>query len=316
MLVDSVELLDQWRDEIITHVRVPCGVIREDRFDYGPDWPFVIGTVQTIARRQMLEAVRRSWRTVIMDECKAAPCETVWGALRRIYSRYVFGLSATPDRSDGLGNAVGWIIGPTIARLARKMEADVRFIPIPWRGCKIPKEGSDGVIRKFTPKIVRNGTTSWVEAEKSLMRDEARMACLVDEIMREVETNGRKPLVMVGLVEHAERWVAALEARGLDVGTLWGSSSRHEGAKQAVVATYKKAGQALSIKPPVDLFVPAGPVRDIRQAVGRSLEPEVPQRTLILDPVDNEPSLRVWAAVRQSTYARQGLRLLNEAYQR
>ena len=316
ILVDSVELQGQWQEEIAKHVRVPCGIIREDRFDYGPAWPFVVGTVQTIARRQLSEEARRSWRTVIVDECKSAPCSTVWGAMRRLYSRYVFGLSATPDRSDGLGAGVGWVIGPTIARLERKMEADVRFLPIPWRECRIPREGANGRVRNYRPVIKRNGKTSWVEAEKSLMHDAERMAQILDEIMHEVRSNGRKPLVMVGLTEHAERWAVALEQRGLEVGRLWGKASRREGAKPAVVASYKKAGQALSIKPPADLFVPVGPVRDIRQAVGRALEPEVPQRTLILDPVDAEPNLRRWAALRQGTYVRQGFTLLNEVYAR
>jgi len=316
VLVDSVELLDQWREEIVTHVGVPCGIIREDRFDYGPEWPFVIATIQTIARRALPEAVRRAWRTVIVDECAMAPCNTVWSALRRIYSRYVLGLSATPDRSDGLGAAIGWIIGPDIASLHRKMEADVRFIQIPWRACKIPRECADGRVRNYKPRLVRNGKTSWVEAEKSLARDEERMRVLADEILKEARENNRKPLVMVGLRDHAERWAQALEARGFEVGRLWGKASRHESAKSAVVATYKKAGKALSIKPPADLFVPAGPLRDIRQAMGRALEPEVKQRTLILDPVDGEPALRKWAACRQGTYAQQGFRLLSEVYAR
>jgi hypothetical protein len=315
ILVDSGELMDQWREEIATHVRVPVGIIREQRFDYGPRWPFVVGMVQTLARRRLSDDARRSWRTVILDECKMAPAATVWGALRRLYSRYVFGLSATPDRSDGLGQAVAWIIGPTIATLDRRMEADVLFLPVPWRACKIPKECADGQTRNYAPKLVRRGKTSWVEAEKSLMRDEKRMELLLRCIMEEVYTNGRKPLVMVGLKDHAKRWADALQRCGLDVGRLWGQSSRFEGSKQAVVAGYKKAGQGLSIKPPADLFVPAGPVRDIRQAMGRALEPEVAQRTLILDPVDQVHELRFWAGLRQNTYMQRGFRLLSKVYE-
>lgn len=310
ILGDSVELLGQWQDEIQEHVGVPCGVIREGRFDYGPEWPFVVATVQTLARRQLTDEVRRSWRTLIVDECNSAPAATVWGAIRRIYAQYVLGLTATPDRSDGLTPAIEWIVGPTIATLDRQMNADVQFLHIPWRGCKIPRECSDGKVRNYAPKLVQNGRTSWVEAEKSLMRDEQRLRFLADETVKGFHA-GRKPLVMVGLREHGDMWVEALRERGLGVGSLMGKATRAEGAKEAVVATYRKAARGLTIMPPATLFVPAGPVRDVRQAVGRSLQPQAEHRTLILDPVDLEPALIKWAQSRGSYYAERGFRLRN-----
>lgn len=305
-----MELLNQWRDEIQEHVGLPCGIIREAQFDYGPRWPFVVATVQTLARRNLPDDVRRSWRTLIVDECNSVPCSTVWGAVRRIYARYVLGLTATPDRSDGLTEAISWIVGPTIATLERKMAADVHFIHIPWRACKIPRECADGRVRNYKPVLKRNNQTSWVAAEQSLMRDEQRLTLLADEVLKGLRA-GRKPLVMVGIVEHGERWVEALRERGMDVGFLTGNASRSEGAKEAVVATYKKAGRAVTIMPPATLFVPAGPRRDIRQAVGRSLQPQAGHRTLVLDPVDLVPELVKWARLRGSFYAERGFTLRN-----
>jgi len=310
ILGDNVELLGQWQDEIQEHIGLPCGIIREDRFDYGPQWPFVVATVQTLARRALPEEVRRSWRTLIIDECNSAPCATIWGAVQRIYARYVFGLTATPDRSDGLGEAISWVVGPTIAKLARTMTADAQFLHIPWRACKIPREGRDGKMRNYKPVLRRNGVTSWVAAEQSIMQDEQRLTLLADEVLKGLR-GGRKPLVMVGIVEHGERWAEALRARGMDVGCLMGKAKRSEGAKEAVVATYRKAGRAMTIMPPATLFVPAGPVRDIRQAVGRSLQPQATHRTLILDPVDLEPSLVKWARCREQFYAGRGFTLRN-----
>ena len=311
VLGDNVELLGQWRDEIQNHVGLPCGIIREDRFDYGPEWPFVVATVQTLARRNLSESVRRAWRTLIVDECNSAPCSTVWGAMRRIYARYVLGLTATPDRADGLTGAIEWIVGPTIATMDREMGADVHFLHVPWRACKIPREGSDGRTRNYKPVLKRQGKTSWVVAEQSLMQDDLRLEFLVDETVKGFKA-GRKPLVMVGLRAHGERWVSALRERGLDVGCLMGSATRDEGSKEAVVATYRKAGRALTIMPPATLFVPAGPVRDVRQAVGRALQPQAKHRTLILDPVDLEPALIEWARCRRSYYAKRGFILRNQ----
>jgi hypothetical protein len=209
-----------------------------------------------------------------------------------------------------LTEAIEWIVGPTIATLERKMPADVHFLHVPWRACKIPRECSDGRVRNYKPVLKRRGQTSWVTAEQSLMRDEQRLAFLVGEVIKGYEA-GRKPLVMVGLVEHGAKWVEALQARGLDVGFLTGKASRGEGTKEAVVATYKKAGRALTIMPPATLFVPAGPRRDIRQAVGRALQPQAEHRTLVLDPVDLVPELIEWARRRGSYYAERSFTLRN-----
>lgn len=291
VLVDNVELMKQWADEIGTHLRVGCGVIREDSFDISQ--PFTVATVQTLMRRQLPEEVRRAFGFVIVDECASVPCALLWSLLPRLYNRYLLGLSATPDRKDGLGPAIKWIVGPVIATLERRMEADVHWLPLLWtadRACR--------------------SAPSPVEVDNLVMRDQGRINRIAAEVVTGLK-HKRRVLVMATLVEHCTKLAEAVTNLGAEVDLFVGSAAKDELRAPVTVATYKKAAKGLSFDPPHTLFIPAGPVHDIRQAVGRALQPQVPHRTMILHPVDMTSVLRKWAADCARYYARCGFDFRN-----
>jgi hypothetical protein len=275
ILVDNVELMKQWAHEVRTHLRVGCGIIREDSFDYSQ--PFTVATVQTLMRRQLPEEVRHAWGTVIVDECNVVPCASLWSLIPRLYNRYLVGLTATPDRKDGLGEAIRWIIGPVIASLERRMAADVHWLPLTW-----------------TAEHAMKSAPSPVEVDSVVMRDQGRVNRLATEAVAGLKSS-RRVLMMATLVEHCERLAEAVAALGASADLFVGSAAMESLRAPVTIATYKKAAKGLSFDPPHTLFIPAGPVSDIRQAVGRALQPQVPHRTMILHPVDMTPVLRKWA---------------------
>lgn len=287
IIVDNGELMNQWRHEVEKHLRVPCGIIRQQQFE--TDKPFTVAMAQTLVHRQLSEEHRRAWGTVIVDEADIAPAHTYWTALTRLHARYVLGLSATPDRADGLGEAIRWIIGPPLAHLERKLNADVHFLPFMWT--------YEGSIRQWNK-------TSWVRVEQAAMDDVSRVNRLAFEAAR--ASPDRRVLMMVGLVEHAERLAEAVRAHGVEVGMFLGSADKREMRYPVVLSTYKKAKKGIDFKPPPTLFIPAGPRRDIRQACGRALQPQADCRTLILHPVDMIKELIVWAEACAAYYAEQG----------
>jgi hypothetical protein len=286
ILVDNVELMKQWANDVRTHLRVGCGIIREDTFDCSQ--PFTVATVQTLMRRQLPEEVRRAWGTVIVDECNVVPCVSLWGLIPRLYNRYLIGLTATPDRKDGLGDAIRWIIGPVIANLTRRMEADVHWLPLMWTAEKSMKS-----------------SPSPVEVDGIVMNDQGRVNRIASEVVTGLRS-GRRVLVMATMVEHCAKLAEAVNALGAEVDLFVGSAEMSGLSKPVTIATYKKASKGLSFDPPHTLFIPAGPVSDIRQAVGRALQPQVPHRTMILHPVDMTPVLRKWANNCASYYTKCG----------
>lgn len=290
ILVDNVEMLKQWANEVRTHLRVGCGIIREDVFDCSQ--PFTVATVQTLARRQLPEEIRRAWGTVIVDECNMVPCATLWSLLPRLYNRYLIGLTATPDRKDGLTSAIRWLTGPVIANLERQMEADVHWLPLLW-----------------TAKTALKSAPSPVEVDGVVMEDQGRINRIASEAVRGLQH--RRVLMMATMVEHCARLADACRALGPAVDLFVGGASMQELRAPITVATYKKASKGLSFDPPHTLFIPAGPVRDIRQAVGRALQPQVPHRTMILHPADGTPVLLKWARDCARYYAERGFMFRN-----
>jgi hypothetical protein len=311
ILVDRTELARQWMRDVNGFVRdakgnpVTCGMVRMDRCDYGPGFPFVVAMQQTLARRELPEEFRRAFRTVIVDECQSAPCEQIWGALRRVASHYVIGLSGTPDRHDGLTDAIGWVIGPKIAKLDRALHADVHYLHVPWADMKV-----DG--RQV--KLVRNTRTDTVAAEKALMADDRRCDLIADEVKRAV-ASGRQVLVLMGLREHVFTMVNRLRVRGLDPGVyIGGRAGPDEMKKNPVLATWGVAAKGIDFQPPPTLAVLAGPKSDVRQAVGRVLQPQAPCMPMILDVVDGADALIRQAYGRHRFYLSKGFNVQNKVW--
>ena len=292
VLVTNAELLKQWKREIEDNLRVECGVIREKQFEVG--YPFTVAMAQTLIRRQLPPEARRAWGTVIVDECSVVPCPLLFTALSRLSSRYVIGLTATPDRKDGLTEAIGWMIGPLIASLYRKLDADVHWMPFYWTAEQVPN------------------CSSPVQVDSWLMEDVSRVNNLATEVMRGLAAD-RRVLMMATRVEHCRRLAAAVyDHHNVPVDLLVGGACMKGMTNPVTVATYAKAEKGLDFDPPHTLFIPAGPVKDIRQAAGRALQPQVPHRTMILDPVDLTPQLIKWAEARAEFYASRGFAFRND----
>jgi len=314
ILVDR-ELLDrQWMEAIEKHVRdvagrpVPVGLIRGDRFDLPPQHPFVVGMLQTIARRPLDDTVRQAFRTVVLDEADIAPCETALAALRRFSAHYTIGLSATPDRKDGLGQAIQWMIGPTIAELRRDIQADVWFRPRPWRACKVPTKAGD---KMRAPMVLRGTAINANEVEKALLRDEEHVADVAQETARAVAA-GRQVLILVGLRDHARVIADACKALGLDARLFMGGASDKTRMKgNPVVATYGVAAKGGDFQPPPTLAILAAPRSDVRQAMGRALQPQAPHKPMILDYVYSHPALVKQAHKRRRQYVEKQFDLRN-----
>jgi superfamily II DNA or RNA helicase len=317
ILVDRKPLLDQWVGAVRDHVRdgngrpLPVGVINADHFDMPPDYPVVVAMIQTLVRRSLDRETRRAWRTLIVDECQSAPCRTIWTALERVESAYVFGLTATPDRKDGLQRAIAWTIGPHIANLERDLKAEVHFLQVPWANTKVPKRKGSKNFRE--PRLMRPGGrgVDINEAEKSLLRDKSRVALIAAEAMKAVRA-GREVLILVRLRAHAEVIAKAVRQAGGNPGVYMPPNATAEQMrKNPRVATYGIAAKGIDFQPPPTLCIIAGPRTDVRQAVGRVLQPQAPHTPLVVDVVDGVEPLMKQAHYRLEFYRSKGFTIRN-----
>lgn len=122
VLVHTGALADQWVERVksfLPHARV--GRIQQNTVDVdGCD--IVVGMIQSLVRREYDRSMLASFGTVVVDEAHHIAAPWFSGALRKLPARYVLGLSATPDRKDGLGKILPWLLGDIAFRATRDAE--------------------------------------------------------------------------------------------------------------------------------------------------------------------------------------------------
>lgn len=122
VLVHTGALADQWEDRVSSFLpgstigRIQQDIARVDGCDV------VVGLIQSVAKRDYDRSLLESFGTVVIDEAHHIAAPYFSGALKKIPARYVLGLSATPDRKDGLGSILPWLLGPIAFRATREAE--------------------------------------------------------------------------------------------------------------------------------------------------------------------------------------------------
>lgn len=88
-----------------------------------------VAMVQTLTRMgRLADPVLSSSGALVLDECHHVPAATWMEILSRCPARFRWGLTATPERSDGLGFALGHLIGPVRFRISTRELIDLGFL--------------------------------------------------------------------------------------------------------------------------------------------------------------------------------------------
>ena len=115
VVVPTIELLYQWRDAIIERLQVPpakVGVVGDGRKEWRPI------TIITYASAAMPATSPGDVGLLICDEAHHLPSPAYAEIAHRSRAPYRLGLTATPERADGLHQALGALLGPVVYRRA------------------------------------------------------------------------------------------------------------------------------------------------------------------------------------------------------
>jgi superfamily II DNA or RNA helicase len=126
VIVHKEFLLNQWIGEIkhfLPGTRI--GIIQGSKIDID-NKDIVIGMLQSISMKDYTEDTFNSFGTVVIDECHHISAEVFSRALPKINSWYSIGLSATPNRVDGLQKVMHYFLGPIIYRIDKRDDRKVR----------------------------------------------------------------------------------------------------------------------------------------------------------------------------------------------
>ena len=266
VVVHSDALADQWLQRIGTFLpgavigRIQQDVVLVDGCDV------VVGMIQSLVKRSYDATTLDSFGLVVVDEAHHVAAPMFSQALRKLPARFVLGLSATPDRGDGLGHALEWFLGPIAFRAEREKTDRVDVSILTY---------TRGLQREITN---RRGDVMCSTMVSNLALDVVRTRYVRDLIIEQARQN-RNVMVLSDRLDQlgALQDMLARDAPTLVVARVVGgtkAAARDDGFQNAAVilSTYHYASEGLDI-PRLDTLVMATPRSSIEQSVGRILRP-------------------------------------------
>lgn len=162
----------------------------------------------------------KQYGMIIVDECHHAASETIANVLKEVKARYVYGVTATPKRADGLEKINYMLLGPIRYSYTAKEKAEA--------------QGIDHLVYpRFTRTVVPRGTSDNMHPNEAyaLIRDnEVRDEQIISDV-KECIIGGRTPVVLSKFKEHSERLYERLKECADKVFLMTGNNSKKEHKK-------------------------------------------------------------------------------------
>lgn len=215
VIVHTRDLVDQWLAVLRERLGVVAGVVTEGEVRPGP---VTVATVQTLVRLDdaAFAGLAKRFGLVLVDEVQHAPASTFQSVLWRLPARWRVGLTATPDREDGLGPLVDLTLGDRLFEIGYRELVDAGYLEAPE------------VRPIFTNFTFEYGSPEdHARCLAALAMDETRNALIADLVAREAR-EGRAVLVLSGRVDHCHHLAELVDRRGVVAEALVGPTPRAE----------------------------------------------------------------------------------------
>ena len=318
-ITHTSELLNQSMSRMVmsacTMPNFGFGTITGGKIDVGTHITFA--TIQTLSKID-LAPYKDFWGVVVVDECHhaiGAPTRTMmfYSVLSKLSARYKIGLTATPERADGMERAMFALLGNTIYSVDKSQLSD-RIVPIHVMGAKTDYSPDMKVITDSA------GIIDHAKALTLMALDEDRN-CIIAEKIRELAEEGGSILVLSDRLNHLKILKDLVNEPAYSV-MVSGSASKSEkfkrlnamedmrqGMLRIMFATYALAKEGLDI-PCLTSVVFAMPKTDpatITQACGRvSRVDGTKEFGLVYDFIDDHWLYRKMWDRRKSVYRSNG----------
>ena len=257
IVVHKQFLADQWRERIQQFCPgATIGVVQRDRKETECD--FVIAMLQSLSLKEYNFNDFDTIGTVIVDEGHHICAKVFSQSLFKMCPRHIFGLSATPERKDGLTKVLHWFMGPTFFSVERKEQNQVDVFIVKYESPNY----------RQPPPSMRNGKISMPNMITEIVEDRERNKMLV-ELVKKASAGTRQLLVLSDRRQHCEFLHQCFPTTsGLYMGGMKEADLQASSVKKIIFATFSQAHEGLDI-PTLDTVILASPKSDITQSIGR-----------------------------------------------
>lgn len=299
VVVHKEFLATQWEEQIkrfcpgATIGRVQCDRLELDR-------DVSIALIQTLSQRTYPIGTFDTIGLLIVDEAHHVCARAFSQFLFKLCPKYTLGLTATPERKDGLTRLLYWFLGPSFYCIERtSRDAEVKWVP--YTG-PFPEVATT----RFGKLSLPNMITDLSECPE---RNEI-LCTLIDTLLN---TTTRNILLLTDRRCHAHFFTERYpDHSGLYIGGLKDVDRETSAQKRFIIATFGLAQEGLDI-PKLDTVILATPKSDIKQAVGRILRGGSANPPIVYDVVDHWSVFYAMAQKRKKVYSEMQFILPHEA---
>ncbi len=334
ILLESSSLIEQWEkslttflsiNEVLPEYKTKSGRTKKRKsligIIQGPKDTSTgiidIAMVGSLFKKGEAHSRLKEYGMIIVDECHHSASETVSKALKEVSAKYIYGVTATPFRGDGLERVNEMLLGPVRFQYTAKEKAK--------------EQGIDHlIVPRFTRTVSphRRDKLHINEAYEIIRNNDMRNEQIADDIKQCIDS-GRTPVVLTRFTDHAEILYDVVKDYANHVFLLTGNKSKKEQRELRMqmdlvpaeetlilIATGQLIGEGFDY-PRLDTLIMADPVAwkgVVEQYAGRlNRDYKGKQNVMIYDYIDaNIPVFDNMYAKRLKAYKHIGYRLYDE----
>ncbi len=170
-----------------------------------------VAIFSSLGKGDDINPIIEQYGMVIMDECHHGAAQTVEDVVGAAKAKYVYGLTATPKREDGLEKKVFMQFGPIRFRYTAKERAE--------------KQGIDHFVYPRFTRLISTSDLKITEANRAVIECDSRNEQIIADVEKCIQ-NGRTPLVLTKYKEHAQLLYRRLQGKADHIYLLQGGGSR------------------------------------------------------------------------------------------
>ncbi len=267
VIVHKEFLMNQWKERIqFALPGAKVGIIQANKCE--TDCDIVIAMLQTLSMKQFPKDTFDDIGHVIIDECHRIPSKVFSRALFKINCPYMLGLSATPNRKDGLTKVLKWFIGDIIFSMKGAKERTV---------VKVERLLCESELDEYSKEVTGyNGNVQIATMINNICGYYKRTFMYMKRVVEHLNAHSnRQILILSDRKQHLlDMEKCALQMGVTSIGYYVGGMKEKELKKseecRLLLGTFPMANEGLDIRSLNGLVI-ASPKSDIIQTVGRIL---------------------------------------------
>lgn len=320
ILVHTSDLFHQWIERLGQYAPIArIGKIQGKTLDI-QDKDIVIVSIQSLGNakkdKEYPDGLFKDFGMVVIDECHHMGAKMFSRCLRKTAFKYTMGLSATPDRTDGLTKVFKYFLGDICFQDTgiQKTDEEKELDHIPDADVRIYKYQC---AKKIYSKIELNyqKRPNTVVMESNIAKFSKRTDFILS-LIPSLLAEGRKIIILTSRRDHILEFLKKIEERGIGscgpyVGGMKVSQLIESKTKQILVATYSMAEEGFDCQE-LDTLIMATPKRRIEQCSGRIMRKKKNDRIripLVIDIADMFSNFKNWNGQRVKQYKKKNYRL-------